>query len=165
MSKLLIEVPPSPSNIAMPSEVSEGWDAIDGGGFEKLLLQASVPDSRQGASKHFPSEFDATAIEAFLATRLSESNKKRCMPVIRKLISGEGVTHKAKPGDCFLRDKRVTPADDIDALRVQAAKWLPNSGKDALDKGHGWALNHPLKKLAEYKTYLLGKESKKRKSA
>ena len=158
MSKFLIEVPPSPSNVVMPHEASEDWDASDGGGFEKRAAPS------QSASKPLPSEFDPVDIEAFLATRVSESNKKSCMRVIRKLISGEGVTHKAKPNESFLKDTPVRPTDDLEGLRMQAAKWLPHCGKDALDKGHGWALNHPMQKLIDYKKHLLGEESKKRKA-
>ena len=38
---VLVSVPPSPSNIAMPSEPTEYWTAVDGGGF--LLCPGAVP--------------------------------------------------------------------------------------------------------------------------
>ena len=108
---------------------------------------------------NLPSEFNPTDIEAFLAPRLSESNTKACVRVIRKLISGEGVTHKAKPGEVFLKGKCVVPTDDIEELKMRATEWLPHSGIGALDKGHAWALDHPLQKLIKFKKhYLLGEK-------
>ena len=111
---------------------------------------------------NLPALFNPVEIEAFLSTHTSESNKKACMRVILKLISGEGVSHKAKPGEIFLKNRPVTPSDNIEELRVLASEWLPYNGSDALDKGHGWALNHPLQKLINFKRKLLGVEVTKK---
>ena len=48
----------------------------------------------------------------------------------------------------------MTLEDDLEELRTKANEWLP---KD-LDKGNGWALNHPIQKLINYKNHLLGFE-------
>ena len=50
-------------------------------------------------------------------------------------------------------------------LFVRAREWLPYQGADCLDKGHGWALNHPIQKLIEYKNHLLGVEPPKKRAA
>jgi hypothetical protein len=108
------------------------------------------------ATTNLPATFNPILVSAFLRRRVSESNRKACMRVILKLISGVGVTHKAKRGETFLQGHRVSPHDDLEALRARASRWLPYKGPNALDRGHGWALNHPLTKLIEYKRYLLG---------
>jgi hypothetical protein len=105
-----------------------------------------------------PATFNAADVEAFLETRVTERNRQRCMRVILNLISGKGETHKAKPGESFMKGHTVTPSDDLDALKRRAQEWLPSKGPDALDRGHGWALNHPIQKLIEYKNHLLGVE-------
>ena len=86
------------------------------------------------------------------------------MNVILKLTSGLGVTHKSKPDECFLKGVCVKPSDDLQDIREKAAVWLPyKKGPECLDKGHGWALNHPIQKLIEYKNHLLGVEPEKKK--
>ena len=41
----------------------------------------------------------------------------------------------------------------MDDLQRRARKWLPYNGPNCLDKGRGWALNHPIQKLIEYKNH------------
>ena len=105
-----------------------------------------------------PATFNAADVEAFLETRVTERNRQRCMRVILNLISGKGEAHKAKPNESFMKGHAVTPNDDLDDLKRRAEEWLPSKGPDALDRGHGWALNHPIQKLIEYKNHLLGVE-------
>ena len=96
-------------------------------------------------------EFDLDDIDLFLSTRMSVYNRKACMRVIRKLASGEGVSHKRKPDETFWEGHRLTLEDDLVQIRKVAAAWLPHRGKEALDKGHCWALYHPLGWLIRYK--------------
>lgn len=104
-----------------------------------------------------PDAFDAAAVEAYLNDRVSAANVRSSMRVILRLITGMGVTHKNKPGEAFLLGHRVTPHDDLEALRAQAADFLPYRKSDphCKDASHGWALNHPLQKLIEYKNHRL----------
>ena len=110
-------------------------------------------------SMRVPDTFDLDDVDEFLEkTGLSSSNRAACMRVIKKLVSGKGVTHRAKPGEAFLVGHEVSPQDDLEALREKANAWLPcQKGPGCLDKGHGWALNHPLKKLSSYQKHLLAK--------
>jgi hypothetical protein len=104
-------------------------------------------------------------VEAFLETRVTERNRQRCMRVILNLISGKGETHKAKPGESFLKGHAVAPSDDLDDLKRRAREWLPcKKGPNCLDTGHGWALNHPIQKLIEFKNHLLGVEAPKKRA-
>lgn len=97
--------------------------------------------------------FDLFDVDDYLEkTGMSKSNRKACLRVIKKLISGEGVTHRSKPGEIFLSGHMLSPKDDIESIRKMASIWLPHrKGPNCLDKGHGWALNHPLQKLVNYK--------------
>ena len=108
-----------------------------------------------------PDAFDLSDFEAFHAPRISPSNLKSCMRVVRKLTSGQGVTHANKPGETFLSNHCVSPHDDLKAIQKRANEWLPHLeslGPNCLDKGHGWALNHPIQKLIDFKSHLLGIE-------
>ena len=110
-------------------------------------------------STHSYDSFDIDLFDTYLqATGISKSNRIACLRVVKKLITGKGITHRHKPGEAFLLGHKVTPNDDIEALRKAAGIWLPHrKGIGCLDKGHGWALNHPLKKLAMYKEHMLTK--------
>ena len=79
------------------------------------------------------------------------------MRVILRLIIGMGVTHKNKPGEVFLFGHCVKPADDLEAIRKEGAAFLPYKRNDPAckDFGHGWALNHPLQKLIDFKNHRL----------
>ena len=101
------------------------------------------------------------AFDAYLAKRVSDSNRKSCVRVIKKLASGEGVTHKNKPGETFLGGHVLTLSDDIASIQKQAAVWLPfrKGGLDCLDLGHGWALNHPLMWLGKFKASIKDSDS------
>ena len=69
-----------------------------------------------------PEAFDPTALDAYLTHRLSEANRRAVMGVLRRLISGEGVTHKSKPGEAFCRGRCVTPLDDLEERRQSGSK-------------------------------------------
>jgi hypothetical protein len=126
-----------------------------------------IPNRRENQTAMtatLPDEFDLAAVDEYLRTRVSESNRNSCMKVIARLTSGAGVTHVAKT-DGFMTGTRLTPHDDLEAIRQKAAVWLPyqRGNPRCLDKGHGWALNHPIKKLINYKKHLLGIEVKAKK--
>ena len=86
-----------------------------------------------------PPTFDPAAVEAYLTERVSPANARASMRVIDRLIHGLGVTHKNKPGESFLLGHCVAPHDDLDALRLQAAAFLPyrKSDPDCKDASHG----------------------------
>ena len=68
-----------------------------------------------------------------------------------------GQVNKAKPGEAFRAGQPLMLDEDIEALRLAAAAWLPYQkalGDACLDKGHGWALNHPIVKLGEGRSQL-----------
>lgn len=126
------------------------------------VVQKAMADPSPAA---LPTTFNVEDVEAFLETRVTENNRHRCMRVIRNLVTGKGETHKAKPNESFMKGHAVTPSDDLEDLQRRAREWLPFKGPDALDRGHGWALNHPIQKLIEYKNHLMGVESPKKRAA
>jgi hypothetical protein len=103
-----------------------------------------------------PQAFSLEYFEAHLRERVSDKNRDSVMRVVRRLVNGRGVEHKSKPEEAFLKGHNLSPQDDLEAIRNEAAQWLPfKKGDDCLDKGHGWALNHPLQKLIDYKKHVL----------
>ena len=88
----------------------------------------------------------------------NDKNRKSVVRVIKKLVSGKGVTHKNRPGETFLAGHVLQLSDDLEAIQTQAAEWLPfrKGDPNIKDKGHGWALNHPLMWLIGFKKHLAG---------
>lgn len=127
--------------------VCSAWPAIGAGARDTRMSMVALPEA-----------FDLADVDAFLRTRVSDANRRACMRVIVDLVHGKGATHKAKGNEIFLVGRHVVPRDDLEELRVRGAEWLPyRKGPDCLDKGHGWALNHPLARLRDYKrSRLLG---------
>ena len=52
MSCVLIEVPPSPSNIALPMEEEEEWTANASGGFDRGTLAVTTPRLQSAIRKN-----------------------------------------------------------------------------------------------------------------
>ena len=93
----------------------------------------------------------------------NDKNRKSVVRVIKKLVSGKGVTHKNRPGETFLAGHVLQLSDDLEAIQTQAAEWLPfrKGDPNIKDKGHGWALNHPLMWLIGFKKHLAGDRKRK----
>jgi hypothetical protein len=88
----------------------------------------------------------------YLSTRITPENGARILLPIGKLLRGEGVTHKNASG-AFLRGRPLTLNDDVELVRQEAARYLPYKASDPniLDRGHGWALNHPIQWFWNFK--------------
>ena len=82
---------------------------------------------------------------------MSPANTRDTLRVIEKLTTGRGVTHSKKPGETFLGGRAVVFTDDLEALRHDAAAWLPRE----LDASNGWVLRHPIQKMILYKQWVL----------
>ena len=150
------EVSSMSADVPMHSEEAHIGAGDEGNNMIEKTTDTS-PEAAPTSEPDLPLSFDASKVEEFLQPLVSLTNVKRCMNVILPLITGMGVTHKKKPGETFLKGHCVKPGDDLEALREQAAEWLPYSGPGCLDGGHGWALNHPLQKLIDFKNqHLLG---------
>ena len=83
---------------------------------------------------------------------VSEQNRRSVIRQVRKLVSGEGVTYSYWPeGVAFRKGEPVTMQSDISAIIEDARDYEDQYGED---RGHGWLLNHPLRKLLFYQHYL-----------
>ena len=84
--------------------------------------------------------------------KISESNERRVMPQVRKLLRGEGIGYKHWKGKMFHKGEKITLMHDIVELMDEANECERNWGKDL---GNGWLLNHPLKKLLIFQQFAL----------
>ena len=85
----------------------------------------------------------------------SETNIMRVMAQVRKLASGHGVPHPSSSA-VFMQGRPLTLSSNIRALVEEAWEWLYTFGED---KGHGWLLNHPLKKALAYQQHMVDKQA------
>ena len=97
-------------------------------------------------------EFETYLLET---QNISKSNREACMRVVKKLSKGTGIKHKNKPDEVFCKERRICLEDDLEQLRLEAKFWLPYQKSDptCLDRGHGWALNHPIARLIDFKNW------------
>ena len=84
--------------------------------------------------------------------KISESNERRVMPQVRKLLRGEGIGYIHWKGKMFHKGEKITLMHDIVELMEEANECERNWGKDL---GNGWLLNHPLKKLLIFQQFAL----------
>lgn len=84
--------------------------------------------------------------------KISESNERRVMPQVRKLLRGEGIGYIHWKGKMFHKGEKITLMHDIVSLMEEANECERNWGKDL---GNGWLLNHPLKKLLIFQQFAL----------
>ena len=83
---------------------------------------------------------------------LSESNVRTTMNRVRDLISGRGVSYKNWPSSVrFCPTTKVDLTFDITELHQKAKNFEAIHGRD---KGNGWLLQHPIKKLLLYKEHV-----------
>jgi hypothetical protein len=76
----------------------------------------------------------------------SVSNVQRVMCTVRKLVSGEGVRHP-QTQTYFLRNKAIHLGFDFREMLDEATEWVYENGGD---RGNGWLIEHPVKKLLLY---------------
>jgi len=93
-----------------------------------------------------------------IPTGISESNYRSIMNRVRDLISGRGITYRNWPTDIRFHGngQRVDLKTDLEALLKAAKNHEDQFGED---KGHGWLLRHPIKKLLLYQQYVQGKRN------
>ena len=89
--------------------------------------------------------------------RISDSNERSVMRQVRKLALGEGIRYESErygwpAGKYFRKGEKITLMHDIVELMDEAmdceAKW-------GRDRGNGWLLSHPLKKLLIFQMFCL----------
>lgn len=96
---------------------------------------------------------DKRAHGEWFNTKASATNTSRVMRQVRPLAGGEGIKHprSEKEGCVFAKGKPVTLGDDLEALFGEAYEFENTHGED---RGHGWLLRHPIKKLLSVQQHL-----------
>ena len=85
---------------------------------------------------------------------ISEANARSVLNRARDLVIGRGITYKNWPTGIMFHPQTVTLKTNFMALLAQAKAFERQHGRD---KGNGWLLQHPIKKLALYKEYVQSK--------
>jgi hypothetical protein len=122
----------------------------------RVRVVDDLSDEQRAALPEFKLDAFLRAFEAWMEPDgehpVSEQNRRSVIRQVRKLVSGEGVTYKYWPeGVIFRKDEPVTMQSDISAIIDDARDCEDQYGED---RGHGWLLNHPLRKLLFYQHYL-----------
>ena len=92
-------------------------------------------------------------LEDYLARKeqLSQQNLRSVMRQVEKLVSGEGITYSQwDEGVYFAKGAPVQLSDNFDALYELAVLFEDEHGRD---RGNGWLLRHPIKKLQNFQRY------------
>ena len=89
--------------------------------------------------------------------KISAQNERNVMRQVTKLAHGEGIRYESPkygwPEGCyFLKGIKVTPLSDLVELLQQAVEAENQWGQD---RGNGWLLRHPLKKLLLFQQFCL----------
>ena len=127
----------------------------------KLEFGSTTPKSHDDTSNQIDvEEFEhwlRNVHEGARGGKISETNAKSVMKRVKELVDKEqGVTYINWPSDIvFHHGETVTLDTDFDALLKKAKRFEKTHGKD---KGNGWKLTHPIKKLWLYKQYIEEKQ-------
>ena len=123
---------------------------------------ATTPATKLSAKERAAlGRFDMTSFAEWLrrgddiAKPSSEENVRQVTARAADLASGRGVSYKlwSKP---FNAGRAVTMQTNFHALMTRAVEWDCDAafGGQGRDKGNGWAIRHPIKKLMLYQAYL-----------
>ena len=81
-------------------------------------------------------------------------NVRRTISVVERLVAGQGVHYRHWPSNfTFQIGQKVTLESDLESIQQEARK-INNRGGRWRDLGNGWAVNHPLQKMIDYRNYL-----------
>jgi len=82
----------------------------------------------------------------------SPANARSVMRQVRLLAAGKGITYKHWPANVYFRlNDKINLSYDFGQLILEAKQYENRYGED---KGHGWLLTHPIKKLRLFQEYL-----------
>ena len=85
---------------------------------------------------------------------ISAMNVRRTISVVERLVAGQGVHYRHWPSNfTFQIGQKVTLESDLESIQQEARK-INNRGGRWRDLGNGWAVNHPLQKMIDYRNYL-----------
>ena len=111
-------------------------------------LGSQISDKKRAALEPIPVAEWAADMEFYFAEveDNSASNVQRVMSVVNKLVDGRGVRHP-HTHEFFLKNKVIHLGMDFRQMLDEASEWVYNNGGD---RGNGWLIEHPVKKLWIY---------------
>lgn len=114
----------------------------------KVDLGKQISPRKRETFKNFDCEAWVKDMEYYLSELAgnSDSNVQRVMCTVRKLVSGEGVRHP-QTQEYFHKNKAIHLGLDFRQMLDEATEWVYENGGD---KGNGWLIEHPVKKLWLY---------------
>ena len=154
------------------SEQSAGLDMVESVDSDRAAVRASrtlkftyKPDmilsqeEKQVLSRNDMDQNYLDKFREFLVyhDKISAQNERNVMRQVTKLATGEGVRYESPrygwPEGCyFMKGKKVTPLSDLVDLMHQA---IEAENKHGIDRGNGWLLRHPIKKLLLFQQFCL----------
>ena len=85
---------------------------------------------------------------------ISASNVRRTISVVERLVAGQGVHYCNWPSNfTFKQGEEITLTSDLESIQQEAAA-INRRGGRWRDLGNGWAVNHPLQKMIDYRNFL-----------
>jgi hypothetical protein len=84
---------------------------------------------------------------------MSDANARCVLRQVTKLAKGDGIMYPTGwPADVvYFQDTKVDLTFDFDIMLAEAIRYETKYGRD---RGNGWLLRHPIKKLKMYQAYL-----------
>jgi hypothetical protein len=105
--------------------------------------------------QHLPAWVESMATYLITEEHLSIPNQRSVMLRVEKLAAGVGVEYKRWGNHVFMQGVTVDLSMDFDVIHDRAKEFEDQHGKDL---GNGWAIRHPIKKLANFQRYCLEEE-------
>jgi hypothetical protein len=105
--------------------------------------------------QNLPEWVESMATYLITEEHLSIPNQRSVMRQVEKLAAGVGVEYKRWGSNVFMQGTTVDLSMDFDDIHEQAKDFEVKHGKDL---GNGWAIRHPIKKLANFQRYCLEEE-------
>ncbi len=114
----------------------------------KFDLGKQISASQRKLLKSLPMEDWVEDMEHYFLVEEgnSKSNVQRVISVVRKLVEGDGVRHP-QTQEFFLRNSTIHLGMDFRKMLDDASEWVYSNGGD---RGHGWMIEHPVKKIWVY---------------
>lgn len=105
--------------------------------------------------QNLPAWVESMATYLITEEHLSIPNQRSVMRQVEKLAAGVGVEYKRWGQNVFMQGTAIDLSMDFDEIHENAKDFEDKHGKDL---GNGWAIRHPIKKLANFQRYCLEEE-------
>jgi hypothetical protein len=113
-----------------------------------IMKNNTLPDQRK-LLENLPDEEWTEDMQRYFREIVnnSDTNVERVMRIVNKLVAGNGVNHAENRKAWFRKNVKIRLSDNFQAMYNEASEWVEENGGD---RGHGWLIEHPIKKLWVY---------------